>query len=360
MNARPLRHAALAGATLLIVLGAPPAIALGASSPATALGAPPVRAAHAAGTPAPGPGGVQAFILPTAPDSLTDLRAHAAEVSVVYPTYFECEPGGGAIEGHDEPALDAAIAALAIPMLPRFTCQDGATVDLLLREPRLRARTLDQLLALARNPAYAGLSLDLENAPGEDRAPFSSFVAALARGLHLMHRKLTVVVDGVPREEPRRQTYLYDDNAIAAAADNVFVLAWGVHWAGSAPGPIAPLPWVRRVVAHILSLPHARRFVLGVPMYGLDWGTTAKATARQFAEVSALAHSVGAQTLRDRSADELTFAYDGPGGTPHRVWYLDGRSIRDRLALAHSAGLAAGVWRLGREDQTLWASPFIA
>jgi spore germination protein len=331
VNARPLRHAALAGATLLIVLGAPSAMAIGR---------------------------VQAFVLPTAPDSLTDLRAHAAEVSVVYPTYFECEPGGGAVEGHDEPAIDAAIAALAIPMLPRFTCQDGATVDLLLREPRLRARTLSRLLALAGNPAYAGLSLDLENAPGEDRAPLSSFVAALARGLHLMHRKLTVVIDGVPREEPRRQTYLYDDSAIAAAADNVFVLAWGVHWAGSAPGPIAPLPWVKEIVARLARLPNHARFVLGAPMYGLDWATNHPTIARQYDSTIALARHVGAEPLRDRTDDELTFAYQAEG-VSHRVWYLDARAVLDRLKVARAAGLVVGVWRLGHEDQTLWGSPFL-
>lgn len=358
MSARRLLRAWLAGAVFPMLLGAP--------------------AAQGAG--------VQAFLLPTAPDSLADLQAHAADVSVVYPTYFECEPGGGAIEGHDEPVIDAAVAALHIPMLPRFTCQDGPTVHLLLNEPRLRAHTLGGLLALARRTGYAGLSLDLENAPGEDRAALSSFVATLARGLHAMHRKLTVVVDGVPREEPRRQTYLYDDRTISAIADNVFVLAWGVHWAGSEPGPIAPLPWVRQIVVRLAKLPYARRFVLGAPMYGLDWvagaggggaaagqgaegearaGGSARvpgseATARQFADVAALAHGVGARPLRDRTDDELTFAYDAPGGVAHRVWYLDGRAIRDRLRLARAHGLGIGVWRLGREDQALWASPFVS
>lgn len=376
MSRRRPRRAWLAGAILLMLFGAPVARGAGVQ----------------------GGAGVQAFLLPTAPDSLLDLQAHAADVSVVYPTYFECESGSGAIEGHDEPGIDAAIAALHTPMLPRFTCQDGPTVHLLLNEPRLRAWTLRRLLALARHPGYAGLSLDLENAPGEDRGALSSFVATLAGGLHAMHRKLTVVIDGVPREEPRRQTYLYDDRAISALADNVFVLAWGVHWAGSEPGPIAPLPWVRQIVARLATLPHARRFVLGAPMYGLDWiagagggspaagqgagslgqagspgqaggqgqaGGSARipgpeATARQFADVAALAHGVKARPLRDRTDDELTFAYDGSGGVPHRVWYLDGRAIRDRLRLARSYGLAVGVWRLGREDQALWASPFVS
>ena len=327
--------------------------------------------------PAQGSGGVQAFLLAGAPDSFTDLQAHASSVEVLYPTYYECEPGSGSIEGHDEPAIDAYAAAHGIPLLPRFNCQDGPTVERILGEPALRGQTLAGLYALAANPAYAGLSLDLENAGAADRAALSSFVATLAGRLHAMHRKLTVVVDGVPHEEPGHATYLYDYAALSAAADHVFVLGWGAHWEGSAPGPIAPLPWVREVVAHVSSLPTARRFVLGEPLYGLDWavgeagepaagqqaaGQRAagqRATALQYSGIAALIHAVGAKPLRDRSADELTFAYQREG-IAHRVWYLDTRSILDRLKVARAAGLAIGVWRLGGEDQSLWSSSLLA
>ena len=60
----------------------------------------------------------------------------------------------------------------------------------------------------------------------------------------------------------------YDDGAIAAAADTVFVLAWGTHWEGSGSGPLAPLSFVRGVVRYLDSLPLRRRFVLGAPICG--------------------------------------------------------------------------------------------
>jgi spore germination protein YaaH len=346
------------------------------------LGAAPAQGAR----PAPGAPRVQAFLLASAPDSFADLQAHAASVEVLYPTYYECAPGSGRIEGHDVPAIDAYAAAHDIPLLPRFNCQDGPTVEAILGEGVLRARTLAGLYALAAHPAYAGLSLDLENAGASDRAALDSFVAALATRLHAMHRKLTVVVDGVPSEEPGHATYLYDYAALSAVADHVFVLAWGTHWEGSAPGPIAPLPWVREVVAHIASLPTARRFVLGEPLYGLDWAagdagggqavsqgpaggeqstaegpagggqaTWQRATALQFSGVAALIHTVGARPQLDSSADELTFAYRREGVT-HRVWYLDAHAVLDRLKLAREGGLAVGVWRLGTEDQRIWPS----
>jgi len=318
-----------------------------------------------------GAAGVQAFLLASAPDSFADLQAHVGSIETVYPTYYECEPGG-AIAGRDEPVVDAYARARRIPLLPRFSCQDGPTVHAILTEPALRARTLAGLSALARNPSYAGLSLDLENDGALDREALTSFVGQLAGELHAAARRLTVVVDGVIRDEPRRSTGFYNDSALAAFADNVFVLAWGSHWAGSVSGPLAPLPWVRQVAAYFASLPNHTRFVLAAPMYGLDWaqapgGATAgaqagqagsatvpEATAYQYSGVAALAHATGARPLRDRSADELTFSYTR-AGISHRVWYMDARAIRDRLAAGRDRGLKVGIWRLGGEDQALWA-----
>ena len=315
---------------------------------------------------------LQAFVLAGAPDSLADLEAHAQDVGAVYPTLFECEPGTGVVigegAGEDSGAEAAAITVYArargIAVMPRFNCQNGPTVHTILTEPRARARTLASLVWIASNPAYAGVNLDLENDVPADRDALTSFVGALARELHARARKLAIDVDGVTHEDPAIATGFYDDRALAAAADYVFVIAWGTHWEGSAPGPIAPLSYVSAVARFLASLPHANRFVLGAPMYGLDWPVARRsarqspATALQYANVLALTRSTGATPVYDRSVDEPTFTYTR-AGVSHRVWYMDAQSVADRLRIAHAHGLQAGVWRLGEEDQALWSSPAI-
>jgi spore germination protein YaaH len=295
---------------------------------------------------------LQAFLLASAPDSFADLQMHVGAIGVVYPTYFECSPGGEVV-GDADAEVDAYAAAHGLLEMPRFSCQEGALVHRILTQPALRARVFARLVGLADGP-YAGLNLDLENDGARDRGALTAFVAALAARLHAEGRKLAVDVVGVTREAaPRPTTGFYDDRALAAVADTVFVMAWGPHWAGSGPGPIAPLSFVQGVARYVASLPHARRFVLGVPMYGLDWAGHARATALQYAGALALAHSAGATPVRDPSSGEMTFIYVR-GGMPHRVWYLDARAILARIAIARRDGLAAGVWRLGEEDQSLW------
>ncbi|HUN77381.1 MAG TPA: glycosyl hydrolase family 18 protein [Solirubrobacteraceae bacterium] len=350
----PPRAPALLAAILGLACLAPPAAAL-AARPAANHAAPPGAAPLN-----PSPSSLQAFVLAGAPDSFADLQAHVRQVGTIYPTYFHCAVPGGAVTGAGEPALDAYAAAHRLAELPRFTCQDGATVHRILTAPRLRARVFARLLALARAPGYAGLNLDLENDAARDRRPLSAFVAALAAALHAERRRLAVDVVGVVREDPRRATYLYDDRALAAAADTVFVIAWGVHWERSPPGPLAPLPYVRAVARRLAALPHARRFVLGVPMYGLDWagrgGPPNPGRALQYAALSALARAVGAEPARDPASGEMTFAYTRAGVT-HHVWYLDARAVAQRVAIARAYRLGAGLWRLGEEDQRVWGEP---
>jgi spore germination protein YaaH len=300
---------------------------------------------------------VQAYLLSSAPDSLRDLRAHSRSIGVVYPTYFQCAIPGGRVLGSGVPSITDYAHEQHIALMPRFNCQDGATVHAILTEPALRAATLARLLAIARASAYAGLNLDLENDGAADRGALTSFVAALATQLHAIHKKLSVVVVGVSEDDANRS--FYDDRALAALADSVFVLAWGAHWEGSTPGPIAPLAAASATAAYLASLPNAARFVLGAPMYGLDWaeggGPAHPGVAYQYDGIVALAHAEHAVVRRDPASAELTFDYTDEGA-PHEVWSMDATAVAALLRIAHAHGLATGLWRLGEEDQRVWSS----
>ena len=303
---------------------------------------------------------LQAYLLPSAPDSLRDLRAHARSIGVLYPTYYECEAASGRVTGAEDATVTDYAREQQIAVMPRFNCQNGEAVHLLLGEPTLRAATLARLVAIARAPAYAGLNLDLENDGASDRQALTAFVTTLAKRLHALHKRLAVVVDGVGEDNAKVATGFYDDRALAAVADTVFVLAWGAHWEGSAPGPIAPLAAASATASYLASLPNSSRFVLGAPMYGLDWadggGPAHPATAYQYANVVALAHAEHAVVHRDPASGELTFGYTDSSGAPHVVWFMDTTSVLALLRIAQAHGLATGLWRLGEEDQTLWSS----
>jgi spore germination protein YaaH len=141
---------------------------------------------------------------------------------------------------------------------------------------------------------------------------------------------------------------------------------WGVHWATSAPGPLADLPWATDNADYVASMPQKKKWILGTPMYGLDWpgngGTDEEATPLEYADVQALVARVGATPRFDTAAGEWTFAYHSAAdGKTHTVWYVDSRAIAQRFALARNRGLGGvGVWRLGVEDPAVWSQAAVA
>lgn len=327
------------------------------SAPATATTAPPV----------PTTGSAHAYLLATTDQSFADFRAHYTGIGVVHPTYFQCNRTTTAIEGADDPLVTQWAQARRVKVLARFDCQDTTAIDRILNDPATRARTLDGLMGLVARYGYDGISLDLEaGAPG-DRAALTSFVSDLGARLHAAGRLLSMAVSPKSTDIPTHsRSGIFDYPALVAKVDWMFVMNWGVHWATSAPGPIAELPWATQNADYVASMPQKSKWILGAPMYGFDWpgdgGVDEPGTPLEYTDVRALIARVGAAPRWDADAGEWTFTYrSSADGKTHTVWYLDSRATGLLFGLARARGLGGvGVWRLGTEDQSIWSQPLVA
>ena len=63
---------------------------------------------------------------------------------------------------------------------------------------------------------------------------------------------------------------------IANAVDRLRLMVY--DWSVSAPGPIAPMDWVNRVIAYSSAVVPVSKLQLGVPAYGRHWVTKKNAT----------------------------------------------------------------------------------
>jgi spore germination protein len=138
-------------------------------------------------------------------------------------------------------------------------------------------------------------------------------------------------------------------------------MAWGIKWATSGPGSIDDIAWVRQVVDYVTTMPNKSRFVLGMPLYGMDWknggGVSNPAAVWEYEDVIALAQRVGATPSYDAATDSMHFSYRDANNAPHEMWYSDAGTRATRIRLAQEKGLGVGFWRLGREDQRVWGGP---
>jgi spore germination protein YaaH len=314
--------------------------------------------------PSPSQGLAHAFLLASTGQSFKDFQAHYREIGTVYPTYYDCNTSTAALEGHDDPLITNFAKSRKVAILPRFNCQRTTVLNRILNEPELRAAWLDQITALVDQNGYDGVNLDFEAGAASDRGAYTQFVADLAARMHDRGKRLSVAVSAKLKDVPRhpRSTF-FDYAGLSQNADTVFVMAWGIHWATSAPGAQDDLGWVRNVVSYIDTMPNRSKFVLGMQLYAMDWADNRapgeQAETYEHAEAVARAQQAGATPTYDAAQDAMYFAYTGADGRSRQVWYTEAHTQATRIQMARDHGLGIGFWRLGREDQRLWDNPLL-
>lgn len=320
-------------------------------------------AAVIVGLRSPGPT-VAAYLVPWDEEpGLASVQDHGEAIDVVSPVWYTPQDDGTL--ARNQPSDTAPVrqaveeaGALLIPSVSNF--RDGRWDAELIRgivtdEARMRSH-VGHLAGLAEQHGWGGVDLDYEQLAAEDRAAFSSFVSALADRLHADDRRVTVALHAKTTDGGGAAPFqrAQDYRAIGRAADAVRIMAYDHHWAGSGPGPIAPVAWVEDVLAYAVEHIPAEKVVLGIGTYGYDW-TDAGGRVVSWEQATDLAERHGADVRWDERSQAPWFTYTDDGGTGHTVWFEDARSAAAKLALADRFGLGGVfLWRLGGEDPDLW------
>ena len=201
-----------------------------------------------------------------------------------------------------------------------------------------------------------------------------TFVGELAERLHEDDRTLTV---SIPPVYDAGQTddsgfWVYDYGAITPLVDAIRIMAYDYSVAESAPGPVAPLDWVRRVVAGTTEASgDPSKLFLGVPLYGRNWVTATSGECPESAPgvetvtnrvVDDLVARRGATPVYDAALGEWTFTYDAEFADAttsciqsREVFYVDDDGVQQRIQLAVDAGMGGvALFALGYDDQEVW------
>ncbi|HEU5108860.1 MAG TPA: glycosyl hydrolase family 18 protein [Micromonosporaceae bacterium] len=314
--------------------------------------------------PPPSDGRIHAFLLASTDASFEALQRSYRRIGALYPTYFNCRWNTSTIVGKDDPLVTAWAKLRRIPVMPRFNCQHPNTLRLILTNPAAREASIQGIMNLVLASGYEGINLDFESGYEDDADDLVTYVRMLGRRLHNQGRKLSLEVSAKWNGFSTSRNRFYDYERLVVNADHVFVMNWGYHWSTSVPGSPDDLPYVKRAADYAASMPFKRRFVIGSPLYGMDWpaggGPAHPATALHHSEVMALMARYGARPRLDPTAYSWTFKYTDARGVGHDVWFNDRTTIAARMQVAKDRGLGFGVWRLGQEDPGVWDVPLAA
>lgn len=266
----------------------------------------------------------------------------------------------GRVVGRPDTDLLAHADRAGIPVVAVVQNDLGAGFDRnlvhhVLTSPGVASRAVAGLVDLALAHGYAGINLDFENVPPRDREAMTAFAARLAQALHSRGLIFTVAVPAKTADDPADGwSGAFDYGALGRVADYVVVMTYDQHWAGGPPGPVAALSWAADAAAYAAREIPAERLLLGTAAYGYTWPSGGRGRAFTARQALTLAAGHGA-VVRWDDAHQVPYFHYRSGGVDHVAYFENAHSLRGKLRVARSLGLAGvALWRLGYEETALW------
>lgn len=182
-------------------------------------------------------------------------------------------------------AHDIALAKLqnaGIKVLPSIT--DGmptGQMATVVKSASLRSALVDDIVTAVQAEGYDGIDLDFEKFAFSDplaswtttRPGWVAFIAELSDALHAEGKLLAVTTPPIYTSNRTLTSgtkwndgyWVYDWAGIADHIDRLRIMAYDYSVSG---GPIAPLPWVEKIVKYAVTQVPSGKIQIGVPAYG--------------------------------------------------------------------------------------------
>ena len=300
--------------------------------------------------------------------SFVTLDQYVKKIDVFAPQVYKVDSTGNLIGKISDKALSAVAKSSKTKIMP-LVFQEGFSSDVMhtiLSSTDVQNKIIAAMVAEAKVKNYLGWQFDFENMLSTDRNAYSAFVEKTAVEFHKNSLKLSVAVIARTSEKPEDLPEgswdywagVFDYKRIGKAVDFVTLMAYDEP---GSTGPVASLPWVKRVLAYLEKNVPKSKISLGISTYGWLWNTDTKTRVKSVGydkvielEVNKLYKKKG----YDSTAQMAWITYsegEGVNKKNYKIWYEDVRSFKIKYALAKSHGLhGVSVWVIGMEDEKIW------
>lgn len=262
----------------------------------------------------------------------------------------------GSLLGYNSPRTLTWASQSGKPLLVMYGNHDRSVNHALLTNPEAQAKAIENIRSFLRERGYAGINLDMEDIPWEDRPLLTEFVRRLSEALRADGKLVTMAVPAKTRDDPKHGwSGAFDYAALGRLVDYVVIMTYDEHYPSSAPGPIGSLPWMESVLKYAVSVIPPGKILVGIPGYAYDWPQGGRARAIYASAAPDLAARYGATPVYKPTLGESTFNYVDDAGRKRTVWYTPPEGVEAKLQLVARYGLAgAALWQMGYEPPEFW------
>ncbi len=275
-------------------------------------------------------------------------------MSIIAPTWFSLSDNSGsyrsfATADYVQKAHSRNMEVWAV--LDNFNAGEVSTYEIMSYIGK-RQNLINNLMSEVSSLGIDGINLDFELVPNEAVPHYVEFI----RELSVACRAAGVVlsVDNYP---PQGGNY-YGLDEQGICVDYVVIMGYDEHWAGcTEAGSVASIGFVEQGIQMVLKDVPADKIINGIPFYTRVWKTKDNQVSSEALGMGQAAEFVAKYDI-PTSWDDVTCQNYGEkemNGTLYQVWLEDEESIKTKLSVMSTYGLAGvAEWQLGMEDKAIW------
>ncbi|MEN7973518.1 MAG: glycosyl hydrolase family 18 protein [Verrucomicrobiota bacterium] len=272
---------------------------------------------------------------------ITDVACFSAKVN-----------GDGDLKGGhlSPPALSGANPGTRYHLV--ITIPWNSTLAHIFLNPELPFRSRIIANIVERSKPYDGVQIDFESIAKEDGTAYLNFLSAVKKALPKNKLFSVAVMARWAEHKKKNPNDAFDYPFIGMIADRVVVMAYDEHYRGGGPGPIASLPWCKKIYSYALTTIDPDKLVMGIPLYGRGWQKPSLARAYKNSEI---VDELLGREIKSNWDPEAGGAYSFSENVTVTVHYETTQSLQTKLDL-YSQQPIRGVayWRIGQEPHGFW------
>lgn len=284
---------------------------------------------------------------------LDKIVADADGLNVISPTWFALTDNEGgytslASQDYVDKAHDMGLQVWAL--VDNFS--SNVQTEVLLSSTTTRRKLINSLMEEVDRYGLDGLNMDFESLKTEAGVHYVQFLRELS--IPCRERGIILSVDNYV---PASYNEFYDREEQGIVADYVIIMGYDEHYAGSEPGSVASMDYVRGGIERTLEDVPKEKVINGVPFYTRIWTETDSGVQSEAIGIKAAKEWVDENLVDLYWQQELGQYYgevSGPSGVSY-IWMEEEDSLSLKMELIKAYDLAGvACWKLGFEDSAVW------
>lgn len=278
-------------------------------------------------------------------------------VDVLSPQSYELDEDG-ALHGTVNPTILAFALKHNIKVMPLVTNGffSRSTGHDILNDINKKNKAISAMILEAKKNGYWGWQIDFEQMDASYRNKFSLFIQRMGRVFYHNGIVLSVAVAAQHSSNPadypdgtwQNMVGVYDYASLAASSAFLSIMSYDDP---NSKGPVAGLPWIKKVLEYASRFVPPEKISLGLPLYYWKWNDSKE----KLVEIGGYS---GMQNVFNRynytigysKENEAPFIKYKVRKTPYTLWYENSKSVGKKIELIKQYGLAGfSAWALGLE-----------